>query len=61
MKTLRKACSDSKGLLQQEVIALKQVNSPSESAIDWTMHVDFKKIYSYYTCNDFVSTGKHYS
>lgn len=45
MKTLRKACSDSRGLLKQEVIALKLVNNPSESAVYWIdMYVAFKKI-----------------
>lgn len=45
MKTLRKACSDSRGLLKQEVITLKLVNSPSESAEYWTdICVEFKEI-----------------
>jgi len=45
MKTLRKVCFDSRGLLKQEVSALKLANSPSESAICWMdMYLDCKQI-----------------
>lgn len=35
MRTLRKTYFDSRGLLKQEVTALKLVNNPSESAVYW--------------------------
>lgn len=63
MKTLRKACSDSRGLLKEEVMALKLVNNPSESAVYWIdIYVDLKKIYSCHNyCNEFVRNCKHHS